>query len=95
MNVVTDLLGKRVTVRRRSSELRARGSRFPDPGSHLDDWMPVVTGIVRGVASANPAQFALLVHNEVVHAGTRRVGALSVFVLSAGPPSDIEVVPEP
>jgi hypothetical protein len=82
-NVVTDLLGKRVTV----SMWLTKGS----PRDADGDMVRLITGTVRAVASGTDC-FMVLVQTEIAHKGTRKVGALSMF--SIGPRGGVEVVPE-
>jgi len=78
-SVVTDLVGKRVTVR--------------DWTVGYEMLRATITGIVRGVASSSDATFTLLLQVEVCHLGWPRVGALTVVTLNADNPP--EIVPEP
>lgn len=83
MNVLSDLIGTRITVSLWShSGDAAKG-----------DMMPVVTGIVRGISSPEIGAFCLLVQAEAFHrrGDPRGVGALSVFTL--GMKGGCEVIP--
>jgi len=83
INIVTDLLGKRVTV----SMWMTKGSARDADG----DMVRLITGIVRAIGSG-PDCFMILVQTEIAHKGTRKVGALTMF--SIGPRGGVEVVPE-
>ena len=85
MTVVSDLLGKRVTVSMWIAEDRAHPS--------MGDMHRILTGIVRGVSSPEVGSFTLLVQTEVVHRGTRAIGALSCFTVT--PRGGCEIVPVP
>lgn len=79
-SVVTDLLGKRVTV---SMWIIARDG--------TGDMVRLVTGIVRAVGSSSEC-FMVLVQTEIAHRGSRKPGALTMF--SIGPRGGVEVTPE-
>jgi hypothetical protein len=81
--IVTDLLGKRVTV----SMWMTKGSARDADG----DMVRLITGVVRAIGSG-PDCFMVLVQTEIAHKGSRKVGALTMF--SIGPRGGVEVVPE-
>lgn len=83
IDVVTDLLGKRVTV---SMWL------YGGPDSSKGEMVRLITGIVRALGAHSDC-FMVLVQTEIAHRGTRKVGALTMF--SIGPRGGVEVVPEP
>jgi len=85
MTVVSDLLGRRVTVSMWIHEERAH----PSTG----EMHRILTGVVRGVSSPEVGSFTLLVQTEVVHRGTRAIGALSCFTVT--PRGGCEIVPVP
>lgn len=80
--VVTDLIGKRVSV----SMWMTKGS----PRDASGEMVLLITGTVRAVGSAADC-FMVLVQTEIAHKGTRKVGALTMF--SIGPRGGVEVVP--
>ena len=81
-SVVTDLIGKRVTV----SMWMTSGP----PRDASGEMVRLITGIVRAVGSASDC-FMVLVQTEIAHKGSRKVGALTMF--SVGPRGGVEVVP--
>lgn len=84
IDIVTDLLGKRVTV-----SMWIAGEVSTARSGHLER---LITGIVRAMGSS-PDGFQILVQTEVVHrASSRKVGALTMFTIS--PRGGIEVIPE-
>jgi len=83
IDIVTDLLGKRVTV----SMWMTKGSSRDADG----EMVRLITGIVRAIGSGHDC-FMVLVQTEIAHKGTRKVGALTMF--SIGPRGGVEVVPE-
>lgn len=83
IDVVTDLLGKRVTV----SMWLTNGPRNRDAQGEM---VRLITGIVRALGAHSDC-FMVLVQTEIAHRGTRKVGALTMF--SIGPRGGVEVVP--
>lgn len=84
IDVVTDLLGKRVTV----SMWLTNGPGNRDAQGEM---VRLITGIVRALGAHSDC-FMVLVQTEIAHRGTRKVGALTMF--SIGPRGGVEVVPE-
>lgn len=82
-SVVTDLIGKRVTV----SMWMTSGP----PRNASGEMVRLITGIVRAVGSASDC-FMVLVQTEIAHKGSRKPGALTMF--SIGPRGGVEVTPE-
>lgn len=79
MNVVSDLVGTRVTI-----------SMWAISASEMQ---PVITGIVRGVACVEIGHFSIMIEVEAMHRphDRRSVGALSVFTL--GTRGGCEIIP--
>lgn len=84
IDVVTDLLGKRVTV----SMWLTNGPGNRDAQGEM---VRLITGVVRALGAHSDC-FMVLVQTEIAHRGTRKVGALTMF--SIGPRGGVEVVPE-
>lgn len=85
IDVVTDLLGKRVTV----SMWLTNGPGNRDAQGEM---VRLITGVVRALGAHSDC-FMVLVQTEIAHRGTRKVGALTMFSIS--PRGGVEVVPEP
>jgi hypothetical protein len=83
VSVVTDLLGQRASV---SIWIRHPGARETSDG----EMTLLVTGVIRAVF-AGADGLAVVVQNERIHHGARKVGALSIFTV--GPRGGVEVAP--
>lgn len=83
MNILSDLIGKRVTV---FMWIRAPGARDSCDG----EMTKLVTGVIRAM-TLTPDGFAVLVQNDQVFYGSRRVGGLAFFTI--GPRGGVDMVP--